>query len=115
MFIKYRIMKILNRVEYPKTTSLKTILSSIKASDEKILVCLDVLGTKGYIVGLHTLKFGFKHLSSYARYKHDIKVAFAEWFIKVTSFIILIATLFLTADTERFHIIWQWLSDVLSR
>lgn len=114
MFIKFRIIKLLNKVEFPQSTHLNVIMNSINANNEKILVCLDILGTKGYIIHTGNCYFRLKNLSSYARYKHDIKVSFVSWFIKIASFIIVIASLFLTADTERIRTMLQWLSEWLN-
>lgn len=101
MFIKYKIMKELNRIEFPNTIELNTLIKAIGKDNDKVLVAIDILGTDHYIVADDSLfpliQISLRQISSYARYKHDIKIAFVSWFIKIASFIILIATLILTA------------------
>lgn len=112
MFVKFHIMRSLT---FDKPINYEVLEQKFRNKD-KFMLAIDLLGKAHYIDAFEKsgkLYLRLETVAAYERYKHDVKVTFAEWFIKVLSFIIIIATLFLTADTERLHTIWQWLSSIL--
>ena len=50
MFLKYKIMKEINSVEFPNTITFDAIVQNLKVDDEKALVAVDILGCKGYLL-----------------------------------------------------------------
>lgn len=113
MFVKFRIMHALT---FDNPISYQALEQKFHNKD-KFMLAVDLLGKAHYIDVFEksdTVYLRLETVAAYKRYIHNVKVTFAEWFIKVISFIILIATLFLTADTERLHTIWRWLTDILS-
>lgn len=104
MFLKYRIMKEINSVEFPNATTFDSIVRNLKVDNEKALVAVDILGCKGYIScdlsEYPIIKLSLEHLSSFVRYKHDMKICAFEWALKIGSFAAIITSLLFTEELQ---------------
>lgn len=97
MFLKYRMMKEINSVEFPNTITLDTLMQNLGDDNNKVLIALDILGCKQYIScdtsQYPVIRVSLRTLSSFVRYKHDMKICVLEWILKVGSFVAVIASL----------------------
>ncbi len=100
MFLKYKVMKRINNVGFPNTITLDTLIRDLDADNDKILIALDILGCKGYVYcdasQYPTMLISLRNLSSFVRYKHDMKICVLEWIIKIGSFLAVIVSLLFT-------------------
>ena len=97
MFLKYKIMCEINKNDCNYFALQKTLSPN---NLDKYMVAVDDLGKDGYI-DLESTYNSFvvskKNIASYVRYKRDFRVSIIDWIIKVGSFVVVIATLILTA------------------
>lgn len=103
MFLKYKIMKRLNAIGYSASLEYFELQKELSPENvDKFMVAVDVLGSSGYLTldresSEDEIYISLRILSSYVRYKHDTRISFLNWFLKVASFFIIIATLIFTA------------------
>lgn len=104
MFLKYKVMKRINNVGFPNTITLDTLIRDLDADNDKILIALDILGCKGYVYcdasQYPTMLISLRNLSSFVRYKHDMKICAFEWALKIGSFGTIITSLLFTEELQ---------------